>query len=226
MNARFASSQVSTYPNGDGDLSLAPPEMVWIVDPSPVRRRCLGRVIQAAGLQAEAVSSLAAFLESFSPPAEAGCVVAELRLADGTAMDLLGQLRGLGEHMPVIVHTMWGSVRAAVDAWHAGAADFLQAPSSPSEIVGAVQLALRGDRAARAEARRRARAAARIGILSRRERDVASHVIAGKTSKLIAAELGISTKTVEAHRGRLMHKLGVSSVPELMGVFGQASEIA
>jgi FixJ family two-component response regulator len=197
--------------------------VVWIVDPSPARRRCLARTIQAAGLRVEAVEGLGAFLRSYSPPAEAGCVLAELRLADGTATDLLDQLRGIDEHLPVVIHTLWGSVPAVVEAWHAGVTDFLQAPSPAEEILGAVEAALRADRTARALARRQARAAARLEVLSRRERDVAGHVISGKTSKRIAAELGISAKTVEAHRGRLMHKLGVSSVPELMGVFGQAS---
>jgi len=161
-----------------------------------------------------------AFLEGLPSldPGEVGCVLTDVRMPGMDGVELLRRLRESGFSRPVLVMTSHGDISLAVGAMKAGAFEFIEKPFDDEAMLAAVRaaLAVREDRpAAREEARPEiADAAARIATLSPREREVLNLAMEGKSSKVIAHELGLSPRTVEVHRLRLMARLGVGSLAE------------
>jgi FixJ family two-component response regulator len=117
---------------------------------------------------------------------------------------------------PVIFITGNGDVPASVQAMKAGAVDFLLKPFDQSQLLNAVRAAIELDRSTRAERAQRSSLGALVAALTPREREVMAHVVAGRLNKQIAAELGTAEKTVKVHRARVMKKMGVASVAELV----------
>lgn len=189
--------------------------LVCIVDDDPGVREALTRLLDACGCAAVAFASGQALLERW-PIADAGCVLLDLRLPAMSGLELHRRLTTLGPVPPVIFMTGHGDVASGVEAMKAGAVDFLAKPVEREVLVGAVQKAFALGDAARRHGVERERSRSLLARLSPRERDVTVQVIRGRLNKQIAAHLGISEQTVKQHRGRVMAKLEVRSVADLV----------
>jgi FixJ family two-component response regulator len=166
-------------------------------------------------LNAETFGSAEAFLERASY-AGTGCVILDVRMPGMKGPELHEQLAQLGIDLPVIYLTGHGDVPTGVKAMKDGAVDFLLKPVEDEDLLSTVAQALERHAAQRARAHELGQSNARLARLSSREREVMELVIAGRLNKQIAYDLGISEKTVKAHRGRVMEKVEVRSVAELV----------
>jgi two-component system response regulator FixJ len=186
----------------------------YVVDDEAPVRRSLALLLGAEGYAVETFEGGEAFLDAAGAGLAFGCVLLDLRMP---GLDGLSVQRVLAERKlahPVILVTAHGDVPVAVQAMKAGACDFIEKPYTAEEMLRAVAAALDRGSAAEGEAQRAAEAAARVAALSPREAEVLQGLVAGRQNKMIAKELGISPRTVEIHRGNLMAKLGVRSLPE------------
>jgi two-component system response regulator TtrR len=145
-----------------------------------------------------------------------GCLVLDINLPGMNGLELQEFLKREGVEIPIVFVTGFGDVSSAVSALKGGAVDFIQKPFDYRMVVDVIRKALARDVDARAARARRALLDARIAALTDRERDVLRKVIEGKQNKVIAAELDISMKTVEAHRSKVMEKMGAGSLAELV----------
>jgi two-component system response regulator TtrR len=188
---------------------------VWVIDDDESIRELLAWLMKRNAIRAEAFPNAKSFLKAYRPGAP-GCLVLDLYMPGMSGLDLQKYLKETGIEMPVIFLSGRADVPQAVAAVKSGAIDFIEKPFDYRRIVELVRECLRRDAAARA-GRETARARAeRLATLTQREREVLERVIAGKVNRLIAEEMQISIKTVEAHRARIMEKLAVDSVAELV----------
>ncbi len=188
---------------------------VFVVDDNFGVRRSLRSLIQAAGLRAETYASGEDFLRSFDAQ-RPGCLVLDVRLRSSSGLDLQEELRSRGTTLPIIVMTGYATVPASVRALKGGAVDFLEKPVRPKVLLERIHQAIAMDREAREAAARQAAVTARIASLTPRERQVMELLVAGKSSKEIAAGLRLSVRTVEGHRRRVLEKMEVSSAAHLV----------
>jgi two-component system CheB/CheR fusion protein len=189
--------------------------VIHLVDPRAASRAALRRVLQSGGWQTQAHGSAEAFLAAYRPGATA-CLVLDASLPEMSGFVLLERLRATGDAVPVLMLTGFSDVPAAVAAIRAGATDFLEKPVPRALLLDAVSQAmdLAHDEGRRAALRRDA--AARLAALTPRQRLVLDRVLAGHPNKNIAADLGISQRTVESHRAEVMQRMGVRSLPALV----------
>jgi two-component system, LuxR family, response regulator FixJ len=185
---------------------------VHVVDDDPGVRRSLERLLYSAGFVHVAYESARVFLDA-GPGISAGCVLLDVLMPEIDGLQLQGELDRLGCHLPVIVITGQGDVPTAVRAMRAGAVDFIEKPFDDERLILAIEAALEGS-CRRSRDREVTEAAERIALLSPRERQVLDGLVAGRQSKLIAYDLGISIRTVEAHRARIMKRLGAPRIAE------------
>ena len=190
---------------------------VFVVDDDPGIRDSVTWLFQSVGLPVETYGSAQTFLDTYVP-SRPGCLILDVRLPGMGGLDLLEALRRRGATLPVIVVTAFGEVHSAVRAMKGGAIDVMEKPTRDQVLLDRVQQALELDRRTRATLASRAEAAARYARLSKRELEVLALIIAGKANKVIATELKLSPKTVEAHRAAIMRKLGVHSTAELVRI--------
>jgi FixJ family two-component response regulator len=188
---------------------------VFLVDDDPGVLKALVRGLRARGYEARPYASPQAFLADHDPEVP-GCAVLDVAMPGLDGLALQRALTDSDAHRPVIFITGKGDVPTSVRAMKAGAIDFLTKPVSDSELFQAIARARQQD----AE-RRRARAevaviAAKIATLTPREREVLTHVVAGRLNKQIAGDLGTVEKTIKVHRSRMMEKLGVRTVADLV----------
>jgi RNA polymerase sigma factor (sigma-70 family) len=189
--------------------------VVYVVDDDASIRDSLALMLGLAGyatrLFADAESFLVAFDRSWS-----GCVVADLRLPGLSGLELQARIREHGSTIPVVIITAHGDVPAARAAFRAQAVDFIEKPFDDSQLRSAIDtaFALEGERLYSAELRREDEA--KLALLTPREREVLEQVVTGLHAKEIAAALGISPRTVEVHKTRIMEKLGVRNIAELV----------
>lgn len=188
---------------------------VFLVDDDGSVRRGLSRLLKATGHQVEAFVSAEAFLAAVRPD-RPGCLILDVRLPGVDGMDLQRRLRQAGYSLPIVFLTGHGTVPMSVQAMKDGAIDFLTKPVNDNELLAAVDQALERDRRARAEQTETALLRKRIEKLTPREFEVFTFVIAGQLNKQIAQALRISEKTVKVHRARVMEKMGVESVADLV----------
>jgi two-component system response regulator FixJ len=188
---------------------------VFIVDDDPIVRGVLARTAASVSLAAKAFPDGAAALAGIDGE-QPGCLVLDLHLPDIDGFALIDALRARGVLLPVIVVTGYASVRTAVQALRAGVFDFFEKPIGSQALLERVQAAVAVDAARRASWRRLLDFSGRVARLTHREREVMDLVIAGGSSRTIAAALALSPKTVETHRAKLMAKTGVSSLAELI----------
>lgn len=190
---------------------------VFVVDDDASVRKALVRLFHSAGLDAEAFASARDFLarESCDQPS---CLVLDVRMPEVTGPDLQRELKAVGDEIPVIFLTGHGDVLTTARVMKVGAMDVLTKPINDDELLDAVRLAAERDGAARAERREVEMLRGRLDQLTPREREVLSLVIAGLLNKQIAGELGTTQRTVKVHRGRVMRKMQVASVAELVRV--------
>lgn len=211
----------------------APSAVVHVIDDEEEVCWGVATLLMAAGFAAETHPSGLAFLDALQGPGgdTVGCVLTDVRMPEPDGLELLDRLKARGFTRPVIVMTAHGDVSLAVQAMKAGAFDFIEKPFGDEALLAAVETALgtsAGDGSAAAAPGaaappigrgagahpRISQAALRIAALSPRERQVLDLAMEGRPSKIIAHELGISMRTVEVHRMRLMARLGVGSLAE------------
>jgi len=185
---------------------------VFLVDDDASVLRGLERLLRAAGFAVRGFTSPEAFLEQHDPAAP-GCAVLDLAMNGLSGLELQRALAARGGDRPVIFLTGRGDIAATVQAMKAGATDFLTKPVPAQDLVTAVRLGIEKDRQARAA---RAGVEGRLATLTPREHEVLRLVVAGRLNKQIAADLGMAEKTVKVHRGRMMAKMGIRSVAELV----------
>jgi len=185
-----------------------------VVDDDVSFAKGLGRMLRASGYAVRCFTSAADFLAR-RPAGAAGCVVADLKMPGIDGMSLQQALAESGDTLPIVFLTGHGDIPTSVTAMRRGAEDFLTKTTSRDQLLGAIERALaRNARERRARAHRRG-LQTRFSGLTPRERDVLAHVLRGRLNKQIAADLGISERSVKRHRTSLMAKLRVASVAAL-----------
>ena len=185
---------------------------VYVVDDDAGVRRSLERLLDAAGFNTISYETSVVFLAS-APSLLSGCVLLDVRMPGMDGLTLQARLAKLDNHLPVVVMTGQGDVQTAVRAMKAGAVDFIEKPYDDEVLVKAIELALSLPRQSDRN-REAAEAAQRVAALSPRERQVLDALVAGRPNKVIAYDLGISARTVEVHRARMMERLGVRQLAE------------
>ena len=195
--------------------------MVCVVEDDAMVRQSLAMLIGTLGVDVRSHASGRAFLDD---PAslKATCVVLDVRMPGLSGLEVQARMAELGLTAPVIFITGHGDVPMAVEAMRGGAVDFLQKPFDNQVLLARVKQAIARGRDLRLEAEQRSLAEARLAALSPREREVLELLVAGRMNKIIAAELGISAKTVEDHRASIMRKTQVRSVAELVRLAADA----
>lgn len=188
---------------------------VFVVDDEADLRRALERLLRAEGFEVAGFGSAAEFLAGVRGD-DTGCVVLDVAMPGLDGLELQQRLAGSAARLPIVFLSGHGDIPMSVQAVKAGAVDFLTKPVRSADLLRAVGAALEIARAGEAAAQSAAGLRERFERLTPREREVLGHVIAGKLNKVIAADLGTSEQTVKVHRGRVMDKLGVSSVAELV----------
>lgn len=195
-------------------MTVSPPR-VFVVDDDPSVRMALARLIGAAGHTVETFGSAREFLEN-GRHLEAGCLVLDLRMPDLDGLELLELLRKDGSVMPVVFMTGFGDIPTSVRAMKAGAVDFLPKPVADDALLQAIGAALEADSRARHARSGQEDIRRRFEGLTPREREVFRLVVAGRLNKQVARELGVAEKTVKVHRARVMEKMGVRRVAQLV----------
>ncbi|MDQ5887236.1 MAG: hypothetical protein RL210_1951 [Pseudomonadota bacterium] len=190
---------------------------VFVVDDEEAVRDSLQWLLESSGLQVALFDSAEAFLQGYDP-AQPGCLVVDVRMPGMSGLELQEKLAELHFSIPVIFITGHGDVPMAVQAVKHGAADFLEKPFNDKELLQIVQRCLEQDRQQRARQQQVDSTQSRLASLTPREREVMELVVAGKLNKLIADQLNISIKTVEAHRAKVMEKAGAQSLAELVQI--------
>jgi len=188
---------------------------VHIVDDDEAMRDSLKWLLESHGLEVELYASGDAFLAAFNSNFR-GCLVLDVRMPGMNGLDLHSQLQARHSTLPVIFITGHGDVPMAVSALKKGAVDFIEKPFNDLDMLRLIQSCLSQDSAAAAARAESESVAQRLQRLTQREREVLALIVAGKLNKQIADELGISIKTVEVHRSRVMEKMGANSVAELV----------
>ncbi|WP_171185165.1 response regulator transcription factor [Alienimonas chondri] len=191
------------------------PGTVFLVDDDPDARAQLSYHLMKAGFSVQAFEGAAHFLASVGP-LDAGCLVLDLQLGGDTGLDLLTLLADRHEERPVVMISGEAEVPSVVQAVQGGVVDFLVKPVDPATLCSRVAhcLALDEQRRANVAAERDLRR--RYNKLTPREREVMPLLVEGKTVKRIAADLGISPKTADVHRGRILQKMDCDSVVDLV----------
>jgi two-component system response regulator FixJ len=188
---------------------------VFVIDDDADVRRSLHELMVSASLPVESFDTSQSFLDALDP-GRPGCLVLDLRLKEGSGLDLQDELRRRKIGLPIIVLTGHGDVPSSVRSLKAGAFDFLQKPTPPAVLLERVRAALECDRAEREQRSLRTAGLDRLASLTPREREVMTMLVAGATSKEVAYDLEISVRTVEGHRRRVLSKLQVTSAAQLV----------
>lgn len=189
---------------------------VHVVDDDEAVRRAVAMLLRSADFGAEAYPSGMALLDALSSAVEGrtDCVLTDIRMPGLDGLELLRCLKARGFRWPVVVMTAHGDVPTAVRAMKAGASDFIEKPFDDEALLAVIGAAVDKAQAPAVAVK----AAARIAQLSPREREVLDLLMAGKSNKVIARDLGLSPRTVEIHRARLMTRLGVGSLAEAVRI--------
>jgi two-component system, LuxR family, response regulator FixJ len=189
--------------------------VVFIVDDDEAVRSSLRLLLKSVGLVPSALASAREFLDKYDP-AQPGCLVLDVRMPEMSGLELQEQLNLKGAVLPVIFITGHGDVPMAVEAMQAGACDFLQKPFRDQDLIDRIQRALDKDRTNRAALNERTLIRERLQSLTPREREVLAMVTSGKANKIMAADLGVSQRTIEIHRARVMEKMSAASLAQLV----------
>lgn len=195
--------------------SSAATQTVYIVDDDQAIRRAMEMLMRSVGLQYEIFNSADDFLADHSNQ-RAGCLVLDIRMPGLGGLELQEKLIELGSGLPIIFITGHGDVPMAVAAMQKGAVDFIQKPFRDQDLLDRIAEALKTDQERRSEREEKAEVSGRIDKLTKRERQVLDLVVTGKPNKVIAFELGVSQRTVEIHRARVMEKMQARSLADLV----------
>ena len=193
---------------------------VHVVDDDAAVRRSLERLLDTAGFRVVSYDSSSAFLEA-ARGLSACRVLLDIQMPGVDGLAVQARLNRLGVPLPVIVMTAHGDVARAVQAMKAGAVDFLEKPFDDETLLNAIEAAL-AKAGRRVGDREAVEAAQRIATLSPREREVLDGLVTGRPNKVIAFDLGISVRTVEVHRARMMERLGTRKLADAVRLAGLA----
>ncbi len=191
------------------------PFTVFVVDDDQAMRNSLKWLIESIGMQVESFASADDFLKSYYP-GRSGCLLLDVRMPGMSGLELQEYLLQNEIYIPAIVITGHGDVHMAVRAMKAGAVDFIEKPFNDEVLLDAIRRALAQEEQQRNQQVERAEIAAHLAHLTPREHEVMGMVTEGKSNKEIANTLGVSAKTVEAHRARVMEKMQAGSLAELV----------
>ncbi len=192
----------------------------YIVDDDESIRSLWRWLLESNGTAVETFATAKEFIDAYQPGGPA-CLVLDLRLPGMSGLELQEYLREREIAIPIVFVTGHGDVPTAVSAIKGGAVDFIQKPFGYREVLAIIQRAFERDAEIREKRARRSQVAERVAALTEREREVMQRVIEGKLNKVIANELGISVKTVEFHRAKVMEKMGADSVAGLVQLMMQ-----
>jgi FixJ family two-component response regulator len=191
------------------------PPTVFVVDDDESVRSSLRFLLRSTSIESRAFGSAQEFLEAYDPT-QPGCLVLDVRMPGMSGLELQQELNLRGAIIPVIFITGHGDIPMAVDAMQQGAHDFLQKPFRDEDLIARVRRALAKDAKGRAALEEHKSIRARIQSLTPREREVLVLMARGSPNKIMAHELGVSQRTIESHRARVMEKSGASSLAELI----------
>ena len=194
---------------------MLPLPTVFLVDDDRSVLRAIGRLVRSAGWNVATFGSAQEFLDRQDPDAP-GCLVLDLSMPGLNGLELQQALARAGHRLPIIFLTGHGDIPMSVRAMKSGALDFLSKPCADEELLSAIRLALSRDQQFRLERAEVRALAERFATLTPREHQVMLGVVAGQLNKQIAADLGTVEKTIKVHRARVMEKLGVTSVADLV----------
>jgi FixJ family two-component response regulator len=207
------------------DTHAAPsPPTVYVVDDDQAVCNSLRMLLKSVGLTTQTMSSATEFLSVYQP-GHPGCLVLDVRMPGMSGLELQQELNVRGATIPVIFVTGHGDVPMAVEAMQHGAFDFLQKPFRDQELIDRIQRALARDASTHAALKEHERIRERLQSLTPREREVLTLMTEGKPNKVMAHELGVSQRTVEIHRARVMEKSGASSLAQLVRMVMDDSRI-
>jgi two-component system response regulator FixJ len=194
---------------------MARHKKVYLVDDDDAVRHALGVFLESAGFEVSVYASAAAFLEQ-SYSANDGVLLLDQRMPGMSGMELQARLGQLGVYLPVIFITGHGDVQMSVAAMKAGAMDFLEKPFDNSELLQRIREALNKGESKRREWEQQSEAEQRCASLTARELEVMRYIVQGDSNRAIAEQLGLSNRTVEVHRARVMAKMAADSLPDLV----------
>ncbi|ENZ81773.1 MULTISPECIES: response regulator FixJ [Caulobacter] len=191
------------------------PQVVHVVDDDESARESLAFLLESADFEVESYASAPAFLDAL-PTAKPGVIITDVRMPEMSGQDLVARLSALKVRMPIVMITGHGDIPMAVEAMRSGVADFLEKPFSESRMLDALRRAFDLVEAPSAVSDDQAAIHKRIETLSERERQVLDGVVAGHANKVIARDLGISPRTVEIYRAKLMTKMQADNLAALV----------
>ncbi len=196
-------------------MNPAHTSMVYIVDVDPALRDSLRCLLESVGLQALIFADTEAFLTAYQPDWP-GCLLLDIRVPGRNDLDIQQHLYDLGIDVPVIIITGHGDVSMAVTAMKQGAMDFIEKPFNDQLLLDCVHNALAEDQVRRRTRARRQELLRRFDTLTPREQDVLRQVVDGLSNREIAEALGLSRKTVEVHRAKVMQKMQADTLSQLI----------
>jgi FixJ family two-component response regulator len=193
-----------------------PHPTVYVVDDDAAVRKSLVRLLKSAGYRAESFASADEFVECRKRNPLPGCVLLDIRMPGIDGLQLQQEMINSTHEIPIIFITGHGDIPSSVKAMKAGAVDFFSKPFSDEDLLQAIREAIQRDHQVRTDRAERGSVAERFAALTPREREVLELVVRGMLNKQIAAALGASEKTIKIHRGRVMEKMKVQSVADLV----------
>jgi len=200
-----------------------PEENVFVVDDDSGVRKAIEFVVKSAGLNAKSYPSADAFLNACgSDPS--GCLVLDVRMPGMSGLELQEELAARGTEIPIVFVTGHGDVPMCTRALTNGAIDFIEKPFDDERLLQSIRRAIALDAGLRGERARRKELTARLELLTTRQRQVLRLLVAGRHTKQIAAELGISIKTVDKHRTSVLERMRADNVVELVQLLALAGD--
>lgn len=189
--------------------------VVYVVDDDVPLRQSMEQLFRSVSLDFKAYSDPSAFLKNYQET-RPGCLILDLRLPGVTGIEFQEQLHSTGKDIPIIFLTGFADVKSAVRAMRGGALDFIEKPHDPTELLAKIRNAVEVSRKRIERSTQDRIIRERISALTAREREVMERVVNGLPNRQIADELGVSCKTVEFHRSRVMKKMKVNSLAHLV----------
>ena len=196
-------------------MTAAPPPTVFVVDDDDAVRNSLKLLVKSVGLPGITFATAQEFLGAYRPE-QPGCLILDIRMPGMSGLELQQQLNLRGAVIPVVFISGHGDIPMAVEAMQHGAFDFLQKPFRDQDLIDRIQKAMEKDAASRAQLREVGRIKERVDSLTTREREVLGLMILGKQNKVMAGDLGVSQRTIEIHRARVMEKMEARSLAQLV----------
>lgn len=189
--------------------------LVQVVDDDDAVRDSLLVLLRGTGFNVRGHDCARSFFEDYRPD-ETGCVLVDMQMPDATGAEVQDRILRVADAAPIIIITGHADIRMAVNAMKRGAIEFLEKPIDPDVLIEQVSKAVKKREYEMGEREKIEEAQAKLGVLTPRERDVLKHLLVGRPNKIIARELGLSPRTVEIHRARVMEKTGAGSLPRLV----------